>query len=89
MVQKSIMPTLWRAWARREYGCCDLRMMGSRSARKDRKAANAEVEIAAAPELRATMRKLVLLVHPDLFASVPEAAKENEISLAELQVIIV
>lgn len=82
------MPTLWRAWARREYGC-DLRMMGSRSARMDRKAARAGVEIAAAPELRATMRKLVLLVHPDLFASVPEAAKENGISLAELQVIIV
>jgi hypothetical protein len=41
---------------------------------------------AEAPELRATMRKLAFLVHPDRFAGMPDAAKENEASLAFLQV---
>ena len=44
--------------------------------------------VAEAPELRATMRKLAFLVHPDRFAGMPDAAKENEASLAFLQVVM-
>jgi hypothetical protein len=37
------------------------------------------------PELRATMRKLAFLVHPDRFSKLPAAAEENAVSLAALQ----
>jgi hypothetical protein len=51
-------------------------------------ASAATAATAEAPELRATMRKLAFLVHPDRFAGMPDAAKENEASLAFLQVVM-
>jgi hypothetical protein len=37
-------------------------------------------------DLRATMRKLAFMVHPDRFSDAPAAARENAESLATLQV---
>ena len=67
---------------------CAHRGMAVRNSRgrvKDDAVASATAE---APELRATMRKLAFLVHPDRFAGMPDAAKENEASLAFLQVVM-
>ena len=54
-----------------------------REARKGR--GKEQVAESEPPELRVTMRKLAFLVHPDRFAGMPDAAKENETSLAVLQ----